>query len=131
MDIDPAEIGKNVETHIVGDVKQVLGEIAKSIKQNGYTDWSKYAAGLKEETSFENIQNFISRVIKQLSNKTKGKAIITTEVGCHQMWTAQYYEFIKPAPLFPQVDLVQWIRTSGSHRCSSCKRRHNGYKYLR
>ncbi|HHX24384.1 MAG: biosynthetic-type acetolactate synthase large subunit [Tepidanaerobacteraceae bacterium] len=99
VDIDPAEIGKNVETHIpiVGDVKQVLGEIAKSIKQNGYTDWSKYAAGLKEETSFEKHSKLHpAEVIKQLSNKTKGKAIITTEVGCHQMWTAQYYEFIKP-----------------------------------
>jgi len=100
IDIDPAEIGKNIPVHtpIVGDVKHILGQIAKNVKLQATTDWSNYVTSLKQKVVFKYNGEHLNpvEVIRQLSNKTKGKAIITTEVGCHQMWTAQHYEFIKP-----------------------------------
>ncbi|NLU11271.1 MAG: biosynthetic-type acetolactate synthase large subunit [Tepidanaerobacter acetatoxydans] len=104
IDIDPAEIGKNIQAHIpiVGDVKQILGEIVKKVEHKVPSAWNEYASSLKKLKEEENLGSHSDErlnpieIIRQLSNKTKGKAIITTEVGCHQMWTAQYYEFIKP-----------------------------------
>ncbi|HHV18557.1 MAG TPA: biosynthetic-type acetolactate synthase large subunit [Thermoanaerobacterales bacterium] len=100
IDIDPAEIGKNIHAHtpIVGDVKQILEEIGKNVKDKKPSKWNEYIAGLKEKFIANIDNNLLNPVefIQQLSNKTKGKAIITTEVGCHQMWTAQHYEFTKP-----------------------------------
>jgi acetolactate synthase-1/2/3 large subunit len=100
IDIDPAEIGKNVQAHtpIVGDVKQILGEIEKYVEPKGSSDWNEYVASLKEKIIVNDDSKRLKpvEVINQLSNKTKGGAIITTEVGCHQMWTAQHYEFTKP-----------------------------------
>ncbi|MDD4568567.1 MAG: biosynthetic-type acetolactate synthase large subunit [Tepidanaerobacteraceae bacterium] len=100
IDIDPAEIGKNVQVHIpiVGDVKQILDEMIKSVELKGSTDWNKYTDGLKEECFDDINDSYLNpvEVIRCLSNKTKGEVIITTEVGCHQMWAAQHYEFTKP-----------------------------------
>ncbi|HHV82576.1 MULTISPECIES: biosynthetic-type acetolactate synthase large subunit [Tepidanaerobacter] len=102
IDIDPAEIGKNVKPDIpiVGDVKQVLGEIAKNVQPKAPSTWNKYAANLKKEAEYKGLEDKDKldpiEIIRTLSDKTKGKAIITTEVGMHQMWTAQHYEFIKP-----------------------------------
>ncbi|HHY70997.1 MAG TPA: acetolactate synthase large subunit, partial [Thermoanaerobacterales bacterium] len=100
IDIDPAEIGKNIQVHtpIVGDVKQILGEIEKNVKPRGPSGWNEHVADLKGKTIINYVNKHLNpvEVIQQLSNKTKGEAIITTEVGCHQMWTAQHYEFIKP-----------------------------------
>ena len=47
-------------------------------------------------------------VIKELSDKTKGNAVITTEVGCHQMWATQYYEFTRPRTFITSGGLGQW-----------------------
>ncbi|NLZ53170.1 MAG: biosynthetic-type acetolactate synthase large subunit [Thermoanaerobacteraceae bacterium] len=100
IDIDPAEIGKNIPVHtpIVGDVKHVLGEITANVMSQTKAAWVDYITSLKREVvlkySGENLNPV--EVIRYLSNKTKGKAIVSTEVGCHQMWTAQHYEFIEP-----------------------------------
>lgn len=102
IDIDPAEIGKNIKPDIpiVGDVKQVLGEIAKNVQSKAPSTWNKYAANLKKETEYKGSEDKNKldpiEIIRTLSDKTKGKAIITTEVGMHQMWTAQHYEFAGP-----------------------------------
>lgn len=100
IDIDPAEIGKNisVDTPIVGDVKQILAEIEKNVVSKEKTEWNKYVDSLKQNMVLSVNNKYLNPadVIRHLSYKTKGKAIITTEVGSHQMWTAQHYEFIKP-----------------------------------
>jgi len=100
IDIDPAEIGKNipVDTPIVGDVKQVLSEVEKHVASKDKGDWNNYVDSLKQNATYSADSKGLNpvEVIRHLSDKTKGKAIITTEVGCHQMWTAQHYKFIEP-----------------------------------
>jgi acetolactate synthase-1/2/3 large subunit len=105
IDIDAAEIGKNVLSHIpiVGDVKQVLREIIHRIKARPErTEWHELIDRWKEDfpltygESPEDDSIMPQYIIEKINDITDGKAIITTEVGQHQMWTAQYYKFIHP-----------------------------------
>jgi len=112
IDIDPAEIGKNVKVNvpIVGDAKNVLfdlkskyeeGQGRKSIDmqkpwiENILNLKKKYA--LKYDRESEAIKP--AYIIEKIYEITKGDAIICTEVGQHQMWTAQYYKFTEPRTL--------------------------------
>lgn len=103
IDIDPAEIGKNVPTKIpvVGDARVALNEL---ISQNGkkpeITEWAETLAewNRKYPLRYENegTELVAQQVVEMLHEKTKGEAIVTTDVGQHQMWAAQYYRFDKP-----------------------------------
>lgn len=102
IDIDPAEIGKNVETKIpvVGDSKLVLKEL---INQNGKPgdsgEWRQKLKEWKEEYPLwyqEDKEGFKpQKLIEYIHKFTKGEAIVTTDVGQHQMWSAQFYPFQK------------------------------------
>src|SRR3989339_2006681 len=104
IDVDPAEIGKNVrvDVPIVGDVKQVLkallGKISAKEKNAEWLsqieEWkSKYPLSYKKEDGIIKPQE----VIEQIYELTKDKrTIIATEVGQHQMWAAMYYKYTKP-----------------------------------
>ncbi|NLB18906.1 MAG: biosynthetic-type acetolactate synthase large subunit [Syntrophomonadaceae bacterium] len=103
IDIDAAEIGKNVGPHIpiVGDVKQVLSEIILRLKgREDQTQWNEKIKSWRDTypLCYENREDCLMPqfVIEKIYEITEGKAIITTEVGQHQMWTAQYYKFDKP-----------------------------------
>lgn len=100
IDIDPAEIGKNVKPDIpiVGDVKRVLAEILKEVKPRQPAEWNDRINELKSQPLFYTKSDELcpQEIIEELSKKTAGDAIITTEVGSHQMWVAQYYKFTKP-----------------------------------
>jgi acetolactate synthase-1/2/3 large subunit len=102
IDIDPAEIGKNVKIDIpiVGDCKEVLKALIEEVgpkekhpewvKQ--ITDWkNKYPLGYNKGVNLKP-----QTVIQKLAELTKGQAIICTEVGQHQMWSAQFYPFTEP-----------------------------------
>lgn len=102
IDIDPASISKNVKVDvpIVGDAKNILGELLEQIKKLPDTkewlkrvdDWKKkHPMGYKDNGKIKP-----QYVIEQIYAATKGDAIITTEVGQHQMWAAQWYKFDAP-----------------------------------
>lgn len=102
IDIDPAEINKNVETviSITGDVGEVLSELKSFVNKKDRTEWLKQIEKWKEENPlcYENDGEEIKpqAVIQELNELTEGKAVIVTEVGQHQMWAAQYYNYTIP-----------------------------------
>ncbi len=108
IDIDPTSIHKNipVEVPVVGDCKITLNEINKLIENKDFADikttrqpWFKQIDEWKSTNPLAYKQDNIIKpqyVIEKLYELTKGKAIITTEVGQNQMWAAQYYHFKKP-----------------------------------
>lgn len=102
IDVDPAEISKNVKVHIpiVGDAKQVLKSLIKYIKRCNSAEWIEKINHWKKEYPLGYIQMspdviMPQFVVKQISEACKD-AIIVTEVGQHQMWAAQYFNYSTP-----------------------------------
>ncbi|MDH5164274.1 acetolactate synthase large subunit [Heyndrickxia oleronia] len=103
IDIDAAEIGKNVETHIpiVADAKEALVKLLEEdIPQLEIEQWNEKLSQNKEQFplwySESGEEMSPQRLIELVHQYTEGNAIITTDVGQHQMWAAQYYHFSKP-----------------------------------
>ncbi|UTE78137.1 acetolactate synthase large subunit [Rossellomorea sp. KS-H15a] len=103
IDIDPAEIGKNVETQIpiVADAKQALTRLLQNESEKPDFDaWHQHLTSYKREYPFwyNQAHDVLSpqRLIEQVYEMTNGEAVVTTDVGQHQMWAAQYYSFKKP-----------------------------------
>jgi acetolactate synthase-1/2/3 large subunit len=103
IDIDAAEIGKNVETHIpiVADAKEALVKLLEEdIPQLAIEQWNEKLTQNKEQFplwySESGEEMSPQRLIELVHQYTEGNAIITTDVGQHQMWAAQYYHFSKP-----------------------------------
>ncbi|WP_391557299.1 acetolactate synthase large subunit [Robertmurraya sp.] len=101
IDIDPAEIGKNVQTQIpvVADAKEALKQlIAQEGKPPVHQEWLDTLNAWKKEYPYfykEDGRLKPQKVMEMLYEKTKGEAIVVTDVGQHQMWAAQYYKFSK------------------------------------
>ncbi|OQA15542.1 MAG: Acetolactate synthase large subunit [bacterium ADurb.Bin363] len=99
VDIDPAEIGKNKKPDIpiVGDVKNVLEKMVEKSKVQHRKEWVEKIKNWKKEYPlvYKKEENKIKaqQVIETVSKITNGEAIIVTDVGQHQMWTAQFYAF--------------------------------------
>lgn len=104
IDIDPAEISKNIEAHIplCGDVKKLLTELTGRVNKKAENGWNQQVQKWKEDYPLKyKGQSSLSPqyVIEKLYELTDGKAIITTEVGQNQMWAAQYYKYSEPRTL--------------------------------
>jgi acetolactate synthase-1/2/3 large subunit len=102
IDLDPAEIGKNVRVTvpIVGDVKAVLQSMLKLIETGEHLDWIRQLEEWRKIHPMTNIRDSAGLlpqyIIKQIYEATRGDAIMVTGVGQHQMWTAQHYVFHDP-----------------------------------
>lgn len=103
VDIDPTCIDKNVivDLPIVGDVKHVLAELATELNEPLQLDeWWEQINAWREEAPLHYEKNDgklrSEYIIEKISEKTKGEAVIVTDVGQHQMWTSQYYKFNNP-----------------------------------
>ncbi len=103
IDIDPAEIGKNIPTEIpvVADAKNALEALLKSdVKMPDHQQWKEKLEANKTEYPFwyERSEELMSPqwLLEQVYQASKGEAIVTTDVGQHQMWAAQFYRFNKP-----------------------------------
>jgi acetolactate synthase-1/2/3 large subunit len=116
IDIDPAEISKNVAAHIpiVGDAKDVLPKLTREYAalkadRERLTEWwnqiaewqDRYPLGYEDSADSEIKPQ---HMVQSMYRATEGQAIITSDVGQHQMWAAQYYDFSRPR---------QWINSGG------------------
>ena len=98
IDIDASEINKNIPTHIsmIQDIKCALQKIVETVPKKTHTEWIKSVAEWKAENEAHIPKDHLPRNIMQTINELMGEdTIIVTDVGQHQMWTAQYYPFKK------------------------------------
>jgi acetolactate synthase I/II/III large subunit len=101
VDIDPAEIGKNrkADVPIVGDVRHVLRQLLPMVPHSSHPEWLARIEQLKREHPLRipEAEGLLPQeIIEHLSEVTGGRAVVTTGVGQHQMWVAQFYKFVEP-----------------------------------
>ncbi|MCR4778538.1 MAG: biosynthetic-type acetolactate synthase large subunit [Lachnospiraceae bacterium] len=100
IDIDPAEINKNIliDVCIDGDAKAILAELNKKLEQKDHSTWMGHILEYKEKYPLYVDTKTLNGplILNVLDKLTKGNAIITTEVGQHQMWAAQHYHYRSP-----------------------------------
>jgi acetolactate synthase I/II/III large subunit len=108
IDIDPAEIGKNVgvDVGLVGDLRVMLEALLPGVQPAGRREWLTHVDNLKGDAAVRDIQNlpddghlYAAHVIHDLWRRTGGRAMVVTDVGQHQMWEAQYYHHEQPRTL--------------------------------
>lgn len=105
IDIDKAEIGKNVPTdsHLEGNINDILAALLPKIPQSKNTEWIDYAKKLRwSDDNFSRMKDHEYSpysIIKEVAKYMQDDTVVATDVGQHQMWTAQYYPLKKPRTL--------------------------------
>ncbi len=114
VEIDPSEVHKNVAADIplIGDLNTVLTDLIPLVDEYDHDEWLKEISDWKTEADARSIMNwpnddklYVPHLVSDIWKATGGNAIITTDVGQHQMWTAQYYALEKPN---------RWITSGGA-----------------
>lgn len=100
IDIDPAEVNKNivVDYSIIGDIKLVLDILNKKLEKQDHSDWVQHVLERKASAPLDYPKDRLTGpyIMEQINQITEGEAIVTTEVGQHQMWAAQFFHYKKP-----------------------------------
>ena len=103
IDIDPAEINKNiiVSAEIIGDLKEVLHILNRNLKQQDHHEWIEKVGSYKEKYPLKYHHDVLTGpfIVEEIYRQTDGDALVVTEVGQHQMWAAQYYKYTQPRTL--------------------------------
>ena len=103
IDIDPAEIDKNIMTDasIAGDIGVVLQKMNAKLDQQDHTEWKQTIQAYKDKYPLTYHEGVLTGpfVVEEIYRQTEGKAVISTEVGQHQMWAAQFYKYTQPRTL--------------------------------
>ena len=103
IDVDPSEINKNVhaDASIIGDIKEVLTRLNKKVKQQDNKEWMAHIEEMKAQYPLDLDKSKLTgpAIIDAVYKITEGDAIITTDVGQHQMWAAQFYNYKRPRQL--------------------------------
>jgi acetolactate synthase I/II/III large subunit len=114
IEIDPSEIHKNVlvDVPLVGDVRTVVSDLIPLVDEYDHDEWLSEIQGWKNEVDSRSIMNweedgklYVAHLVADIWKATGGGAIVTTDVGQHQMWTAQYYQLEQPN---------RWITSGGA-----------------
>ena len=100
IDVDAAEINKNVlvDASVIGDVREVLRRLLEMIPEEKHPEWIEHIQEMKAKypLTYDHSQLTGPYIIEKLYEITKGDAIISTDVGQHQMWSAQYFKYKEP-----------------------------------
>ena len=103
FDVDPAEINKNIKTDasVIGDVKVILEKLNEKLPQMNHNEWITEVKSYEEAHPMTYHKGVLTGpyIIEKIYEATHGDAIISTEVGQHQMWAAQYYKYKAPRQL--------------------------------
>ncbi len=103
FDVDAAEMNKNIliTEGVVGDLKVVLQKMNERLEQQDHKAWVEQIMSYKEKYPMTYHPDVLSGpyVVEEIYRQTNGEAIISTEVGQHQMWAAQFYKYTKPRTL--------------------------------
>ena len=103
LDIDPAEINKNikVDASIIGDVKVILRKLNARLDPVNHDEWIAHIERMKDMYPLRYDKNVLTGpfIVQTINEVTGGDAVIVTEVGQHQMWAAQYYQYRQPRTL--------------------------------
>lgn len=103
FDVDAAEINKNVRTdaHVLGDAKEILKRINDKLDNQDHSDWMEHIKSYKLDYPMRYNRDILNGplIMEKIYEITNGDAIITTDVGQHQMWAAQHYKFKEPRTL--------------------------------
>ena len=102
IDMDPAEVNKNVmvDDFLIGDAKEAVSRINAKLEQQSHPEWMAHMASYKEQYPLL-VEEGLSGpyVVEEIYRQTAGNALITTDVGQHQMWSAQFYQYSEPRQL--------------------------------
>jgi acetolactate synthase-1/2/3 large subunit len=108
VDIDASEINKNIKVDLglVGDLKDILNQLQPLVEAGDHAEWLKHIEEMMADSALRDILNleddgrlYAAHVINDLWRYTNGDALVVTDVGQHQMWTAQYYRHDRPYSL--------------------------------